>query len=185
MNTLYAKDRNQWRDWLTTNAASRKEIWLIYYKKDSRKSSIAHEDAVRQAICFGWIDGIVKKLDSERTVRRFTPRKPESYWSALNIKRAEELIRTGEMTPSGLLVFKPERKTEVQLSHFSSELKNIFRKSKAAWKNFQSFPPYYRRMTTGWVTSAKKPETQMQRLQQLIEFSAANRKINFMSSGKK
>src|SRR6476646_4922256 len=103
MNSYYPKNRNQWRNWLTKNAASGKEeVWLMYYKKDSRKSNISHEDAVKEAICFGWINGIVKKLDEERTVRRFSPRKPDSRWSALNIRRAQEIIRLGHMTPAGL-----------------------------------------------------------------------------------
>ena len=181
MNGYYhAKNRDQWRNWLTKNAASEKEVWLMYYKKDSRKPSISHEEAVKEAICFGWIDGIVKKLDEERTVRRFSPRKPDSRWSALNIRRAKELIRLGHMTPAGLAVFHPERKTPQQPGEFSPEITKIFRKNKAAWKNYLAFPPYYRRMTTGWIRSAKKPEIQMGRLDQLIRFSQANKKIDFM-----
>ena len=183
MKSFYAaKDRNQWRTWLAENAASGKEIWLIYYKKNSRKPSISHEDAVKQAICFGWIDGLVKKLDTERTVRRFTPRKPDSRWSALNIRHAEELIRSGEMTPAGLAAFKPERKIEAQPRDFSLELEKIFRQNKAAWSMFRNFAPSYRRMTAGWVGSAKKVETQMTRLRQLMKFSAAGKKIDFMKT---
>ena len=184
MNSFYAKNRDQWRNWLTKNAASEKEIWLIYYKKHSRKPSISHEEAVKQALCFGWIDGIVKKLDEERTIRRFSPRKPASRWSALNIRRAEELIHRGEMTPTGLAVYKPEQKIQPLPTNFSSELEKIFRKNKAAWDNFQNFPPYYQRITTGWVTSAKKLATQLNRLEQLIKFSAINKKIDFMKSKK-
>ena len=186
-NYYYAKNRNQWRIWLTNNAASEKEVWLIYYKKDSRKPSISHENAVKEAICFGWIDGIVKKFDEERTVRRFTPRRPESRWSPLNIMRAKELIRLGQMTTAGLEAFHPEGKTK-QLPtdpHFSQKISKIFRQNKAAWENFQAFPSYYRRMTTGWVQNAKKHETQIRRLEQLIRFSAANKKIDFMSSRQK
>jgi uncharacterized protein YdeI (YjbR/CyaY-like superfamily) len=182
MNSYYAKNRKQWRNWLTKSSANRKEIWLIYYKKDSRKLSISHEDAVKEAICFGWIDGIVKKLDEERTVRRFTPRKPESRWSALNIRRAKELIRLGKMTPAGLAAFIPEKTSKQQPNEFSTEISEIFRQNKAAWNNFQAFPPYYRRMTTGWVQSAKKPETQKSRLRQLIQFSEVNKKIDFMKT---
>jgi uncharacterized protein YdeI (YjbR/CyaY-like superfamily) len=101
-NYYYAKNRNQWRIWLSNNAASGKEVWLRYYKKDSRKLGISHEDAVKEAICFGWIDGIVKKLDEEQTVRRFTPRKPDSRWSDLNIGRARELTQSGEITLFGV-----------------------------------------------------------------------------------
>src|SRR5882724_10624153 len=135
MNSFYAKNRNQWRIWLTKNAARRKEVWLLYYKKHSRKPSISHEDAVKQAICFGWIDGIVKKLDEDRTVRRFSPRKPESLWSTLNISRAKELINNGEMTAPGLAVFKPERTRKALPGVFSTGLGRIFRKNKSACKN--------------------------------------------------
>jgi uncharacterized protein YdeI (YjbR/CyaY-like superfamily) len=185
MKSFYAKDPNQWRTWLAENAASGKEVWLIYYKKNSGKPSISHEDAVRQAICYGWIDGLIKRLDDERTVRRFSPRKPDSYWSGLNIKRAEDLIRSGEMTPAGLAVYKPERKTKSQPTALSNEIAKLFGKNKAAWENFQAFPPYYQRITAGWVESAKKPETRLKRLEQLIKHSAAGKKIDFMAGGKK
>ena len=156
----------------------------MYYKKDSRKPSISHEEAVKEAICFGWIDGIVKKLDEERTVRRFSPRKPDSRWSGLNISRAKELIQSGHMTPAGLSAFHPERKIPEQPSQFSAEVSKILRQNKAAWQNYQAFPPYYRRMTAGWIESAKKPETKIKRLERLIRFAEANKKIDFMKSSK-
>jgi uncharacterized protein YdeI (YjbR/CyaY-like superfamily) len=185
MNSFYAKDRDQWRKWLADNASHEKEVWLIYYKKHSRKPSISHEDAVRQAICYGWIDGVIKRLDAERTLRKFTPRKPESLWSTLNIRRAEELIRSQEMTPAGLLVYKPERKRASQPVALSEETTKLFRQNKTAWRNFQAFPPYYRRVTAGWVESAKKPETRLKRIIRLIESSAANKKIEFMTNSRK
>ncbi len=163
----------------------RKKSGLFITRNITENRGISHEDAVRQAICFGWIDGVIKRLDGERTVRRFSPRKPESRWSAINIKRAEELIRNGEMTPAGLAAYKPERKIKAQPRTFSSELNKLFSKNKAAWNNFKTFPPYYRRMTAGWVESASKPETRLKRLHQLIDFSAANKKIDFMASARK
>src|SRR5215475_8170966 len=111
MKTLYLKTRNEWREWLAQNGHAEKEIWLIYYKKHSQKPRIAYEDAVGEALCFGWIDGLIKKLDEDRYAQKFTPRKPKSRWSALNIKRARKLIADGVMTPAGLKVFHPETKT--------------------------------------------------------------------------
>ncbi len=185
MKSYYAKDCNQWLNWLTKHAAREKEVWLIYYKKHSRKPSITHEDAVRAAICYGWIDGVIRRLDAERTARRFSPRHPGSRWSALNIRRAQELIRSGEITPAGLAAFRPENKAATPPRRFSSKLSQIFKKNGTAWRNFQLFPAYYRRLSAGWVESAKKPETRMKRLQQLINFSAANQIIDFMASASK
>src|SRR5579864_4930465 len=105
MKTFYAKDRREWRSWLEKNASSSREIFLIYYKKGSGKPRIAYGDAVEEALCFGWIDGKVHKLDDHRYVQRFTPRRPASRWSLLNIKRAKKVIAAGQMTAAGLAVF--------------------------------------------------------------------------------
>lgn len=182
MNCFYTKNRDQWRKWLADNAPNETEAWLIYYKKHSRKPTISHEHAVRQAICYGWIDGVIKRLDSERTLRKFTRRRPESLWSPLNIRRAEELTRSAEMTPAGLLVYHPERKRDCR---FSKETVQLFSRDKAAWSNFQSFPPYYRRVIAAWLEGAKKPETRRKRLNRLIKSSALNQRIEFMTSSKK
>jgi uncharacterized protein YdeI (YjbR/CyaY-like superfamily) len=185
MDSFHAKNREQWRNWLAEHASRKKEVWLVCYRKHSRKPSISHEDAVRQALCYGWIDGVIKHLDPERTLRKFTPRKPESLWSALNIRRAEELIRSGEMTPSGLLVYNPARKRDPQPVSFSKETIKLFSRNKAAWRNFQAFPPYYRRVIAGWLESAKRPETKLKRLNRLIESSASNKRLDFMTSSRK
>jgi uncharacterized protein YdeI (YjbR/CyaY-like superfamily) len=180
MKTLYVKDRSEWRSWLEKDAGSSHEIFLIYYKKNSGKPRIAYEDAVEEALCFGWIDGKVNKLDDQRYVQRFTPRRPASRWSALNIKRAKKLIAKGKMKAAGLAVFNPTRKTAPQPTQLPGDLKQEFRKHTAAWENFQRFPPFYQRMTIAWVASAKKPETRLKRLQQLVEYSTGNRRIKFM-----
>ena len=180
MNTLYLKSRSEWRDWLSQNGAAEKEIWLIYYKKHSGKPRVAYEDAVEEALCFGWIDGTIKRLDEDRYAQKFTPRKPKSRWSALNIKRARKMISDGAMTPAGLKIFRPERKIEAKPTAFPKELEATFRRNREAWKNFEGFPPYYRRMTIQWVASAKKEETQQRRLKQLMTASARNKQIKFM-----
>jgi uncharacterized protein YdeI (YjbR/CyaY-like superfamily) len=104
----------EWRSWLEKNAGNRQEIYLIYYKKSSDKPRIANGDAVEEALCVGWIDGRVNKLDSERYVQRFTPRRPGSRWSALNIARAKKLIAAGKTRAAGLAVFDPVQKTAAQ-----------------------------------------------------------------------
>jgi uncharacterized protein YdeI (YjbR/CyaY-like superfamily) len=180
VKTFYAKNRGEWRAWLEKNSQSTKEIWLVYYKKSSGKPHVPYDDAVEEALCFGWIDGVIKKLDAERYAQRFTPRLPASRWSPLNIKRVRKMIRAGKLTARGLAVFDPARKIAPRPTEIPHELEEQFRKQTGAWDNFQKFPPYYRRMTTAWVASAKKEETQQKRLRQLIEFSARNQRIKFM-----
>jgi len=102
--TLYIKNRDEWRQWLSENHATAKEIWLISYSKDSGKRSILYLHAVEEALCFGWIDGIAKKIDDERLAQRFTPRRPKSNWTELNKERAKRLIQSGKMTEAGLKV---------------------------------------------------------------------------------
>jgi uncharacterized protein YdeI (YjbR/CyaY-like superfamily) len=180
MKTLYLKTRSEWRDWLERNGSKEKAIWLIYYKKHSGKPRISYEDAVGEALCFGWIDGVIKRLDEDRFAQRFTPRKPASRWSALNIKRARKLVRNGQMTPAGLRVFRPDQKIEAKPTQLPDDLEDELRENRDAWKNFENFPPYYRRMTIAWVASAKKDETRRKRLSQLIANSAQNKQIKFM-----
>lgn len=182
MKTLHVKDRNEWRSWLEKNSKSVEEIWLVYYKKNSGKQRIAYGDAVEEAICFGWIDGKLKKLDEARHAQRFTPRRSKSNWSALNIKRAKKLIHEGKMTAAGLDAFHPHQTTKTASlpTQLPPDLEEKFRKQVVAWENFNRFPPFYRRMTIGWVASAKKEETRVKRLRQLMDHSAENKRIKFM-----
>lgn len=180
MKTLYVKGRREWRSWLKKHGENCQEVFLIYYKKGSGQPRIAYEDAVEEALCFGWIDGRTNKLDDERYVQRFTQRRRTSRWSALNIKRAKKLIQEGKMTAAGLAEFRPERKTAVQPTELPKDLEQEFKNRAEAWGNFQRFPPFYRRMTSGWVVSGKKQETRLKRLQQLVKCSAQNRRIKFM-----
>jgi uncharacterized protein YdeI (YjbR/CyaY-like superfamily) len=180
MKTLYVEDRNKWRAWLKANCERETEIWLVYYKKDTGRLRIAYADAVEEAICFGWIDSKIKKLDQARFAQLFTPRKPKSKWSSTNLERAKRMIREGKMTAAGLRVFDPRNQTLALPTKLPGPLEEQFRKQEAAWENFQRFPPAYQRMTIGWVASAKKEDTQIRRLRQLIAESAANKRIKFM-----
>ena len=182
MKTLYLKDRSEWRAWLRKNSRSSDEIWLSFYKKKSGKPCFAYDHAVEEALCFAWIDSKVKNIDEARYAHRFTPRKPQSRWSALNIKRAEKLIAEGKMTPAGLRAFNPQvrRETPSMPERLPKDLEKQFQMKSDAWEHFKRFPPSYRRITIGWVASAKKEETRLKRLNQLIEFSARNKRIKFM-----
>ncbi len=182
MKTLYVKNRAEWRSWLRRKANTSDEVWLLYYKKDSGKPRIAYDDAVEEALCFGWIDSTVRRIDEARYAQRFTPRKPQSRWSPSNIQRAKKLIAEGKMTPAGLQAFSPRarRETPPMPTRLPRDLAHRFRMQSEAWEHFQRFPPGYRRITIGWVASAKKEETRLKRLQQLIESSARNERIKFM-----
>ena len=180
MKTLYVEDRNKWRSWLEANSLREPEVWLVYYKKGTGRPRVAYAHAVEEAICFGWIDGKIRRLDEARFAQRFTPRDPKSKWSRTNIERAKRMIREGKMTPAGLKVFDPHNQTPSLPTKFPPMLEEAFRKQKTAWENFRRFPPSYQRMTIGWVASAVKDETQLRRLRQLIAQSAADKRIKFM-----
>ncbi len=180
MKTLYVEDRGKWRAWLKANFERMPGVWLLYYKKDTGRPRIAYADAVEEAICFGWIDGKIKKLDQARFAQLFTPRRPKSKWSRTNIERARRMIREGKMTAAGLKVFDPRNQTPALPTKLPASLEEQFRKRETARENFTRFPPSYQRMTIGWVASAKQEATQLRRLCQLIAESAANRRIKFM-----
>lgn len=182
METVFAKDRVEWRRWLQKNSERSQEIWLVFYKKASGKPTVSYDHAVEEALCFGWIDGIVKKLDEECYVQRFTPRKARSPWSKSNIDRVERMIAAGQMTPAGTKAYEgaDRRLVQPQPTALPKLLEEKFRKQHTAWANYEKFPPGYRRITAGWVASAKKEETQLKRLERLIECSARNERIEFM-----
>jgi uncharacterized protein YdeI (YjbR/CyaY-like superfamily) len=182
METVLAKDRAEWRRWLAKNFARSDEIWLVFYKKASGKQTVSYDHAVEEALCFGWVDGMKKKLDEECYAFRFTPRKARSAWSKSNLQRVERLIADGKMTPAGLKAYNSDHRREVAPlpTALPQALEEKFRQQRAAWANYQKFPPGYRRMTAGWVVSAKKEETQIKRLEKLMEYSGRNERIEFM-----
>jgi uncharacterized protein YdeI (YjbR/CyaY-like superfamily) len=180
MKTLYVESRDEWRAWLEANSQRASEIWLVYYKKGTERPRVAYAHAVEEAICFGWIDGKIKRLDEARFAQRFTPRNPKSKWSRTNIERARRMIREGKMTPAGLKAFDPHNQTPSLPTKLPITLEEAFRKQKTAWENFHRFPPSYQRMTIGWVASAVKDAARLRRLRQLIDHSAANKRIKFM-----
>jgi uncharacterized protein YdeI (YjbR/CyaY-like superfamily) len=170
---------SRFRAWLKAHHAQTQELWVGFYKRKSGKRSITWPEAVDQALCFGWIDGIRKSLDDVSYVIRFTPRKPRSTWSAVNIARVKELVAQGLMSQAGLTAF--ERRSDEKSAIYSYEQRESakledaqeqkFRANPPAWNFFESQPPWYRRISTYWVISAKKEETRAKRLATLIECS--------------
>jgi uncharacterized protein YdeI (YjbR/CyaY-like superfamily) len=177
------------RRWLAKHHASAAELWVGYHKKATGEPSITWAESVEQALCFGWIDGIRKSLDERSYVIRFTPRRPNSYWSFVNVGTAQRLIAENLMEPAGLAAF--ERRSVERGAAYSSENKDVtlgkaheraFKKNPVAWRFFQSQPPGYRRTATWYVVSAKREETQAKRLARLIADSAAGRRIGMLDS---
>jgi uncharacterized protein YdeI (YjbR/CyaY-like superfamily) len=179
---LHFANRAEWRRWLAENHAKAKEVWVGHWKVSTGKPTVDYDEAVEEALCFGWVDGKKKSVDAERYAYRYTPRSSNSLWSALNIDRAKRLIAEGKMTPSGLAAFKghAKRRSAVLPVVLPRELEKLFRKSTTAWKNFEEFSPGYKKLCIGWVASARKAETQLRRLDTLIQHSAKNTKIKFM-----
>ncbi len=182
---LHFKNRTEWRNWLEKNHDKEKEIWIIYYKKHTGNHSVPYNDAVEEALCFGWIDGIVKKLDEERYVQRYSPRNPKSLWSETNIKRVKKMVKEGKMTSVGLKLYKDAMKSRQIAPTLSAtvppDLIKALMKNKKAWGNFKKFPPSTKLMFTYWVKTAKTKETREKRIKRAVELSALNRKYPTMS----
>jgi len=173
-----------WRDWLEKHHGQHKELLVGFYKKNSGKPSISWPESVDAALCFGWIDGIRRRIDDVSYSIRFTPRKPTSIWSSINMKRVAELTAQGLMRPAGLKAFEARQEKrsavyafEQQNIGFDRAQERLFRANARAWEFFQSQPPGYRRLVTWWVTSAKREETRERRLAALMEDSAQGRRI--------
>lgn len=180
----YAAD---FRRWLETHHASAAELWVGFHKRHTGKTSIDWPQSVDCALCFGWIDGLRRSLGSESYVIRFTPRKPTSVWSAINIRKMAELTRQGLMTPAGLAIFEkrsPSRAhgyTYGNRTPFDAATRAVFQAKKKAWAFFEAQPPGYRRLLAHWVMSAKRDETRKRRLAKLIAESAAGKRIDQFS----
>ena len=188
MEPTFFKTSGHLRRWLEKNHGSATELWVGMYKKASGKIGITYKEALDEALCFGWIDGVRKSVDAEAYVQRFTPRRANSYWSAVNTTRAKELIGAGRMHDAGLAVF--ERRDTSKTARYSFEREHAkldapaekqFRANTKAWQFFQSQPPGYRRVALHWVTSAKRPETRQRRLETLIRDSGRGRRIGLLT----
>ncbi len=181
--TLYVKTRTAWRSWLEKNHNKYDEIWFVFYKKHTGKPSVKYDEAVEEALCFGWIDSILKRLDDEKYVQRFTPRKAKSQWSDLNKKRVKKLIGEGRMTKSGMAVLSfdpdaeiiPPPQITLQVS-FEDEIK----KNNIAWSNFSKMAPSHKKYYVSYIMVAKQHETRLRRLNKVIDALVQNKKPGFL-----
>ena len=179
---LYVKTRKEWRRWLEKNHSTSEGVWLIYFKKPSGKPRIPYNDAVEEALCFGWIDGKIKKINEDYYIQHFTQRRRGSRWSKYNVDRVEKLINEGKMEPAGLLAFKETlEKPELIYDNRSSgepdvpdDLSNELGRNNKAYENFKNFPQSSRRIYVEWLKSAKRPETRAARINKIVEFSEKN-----------
>jgi len=185
MKQLYIADRDKWRDWLSENHATKAGIWLVFYKKETSRPTITYEDAVEEAICFGWIDSIIKKIDAARYARKFTPRSVKSKWSQLNKKRANKMIRQGLMAEVGLAKIKAAKKTGLWIKDprprisldISPEFAKALARNKKAKESFDKLAPSYRKHYIGWITVAKRPETKKRRIAESIALLEQGKKL--------
>jgi uncharacterized protein YdeI (YjbR/CyaY-like superfamily) len=185
---LVFENRQKWRNWLTQNHYKSQSAWIVISKKNSAKKGITLDEAVEEAICFGWIDGKLKTRDQETFTLKFTPRKAISVWSKINKKRAEKLILEGKMTPAGLMSVEQAKKngswdsayTNLTLAETPHDLEEALLKEPRAWKNFNEFANSYRNMYVGWVSQAKTAQTRQKRIQTVVEQSLKNKKALFL-----
>ena len=172
MNKIQAKNRKEWRQWLSNNHQTENEIWLVYYKKHSKKASISYSDSVEEALCFGWIDGIKKRIDDEKYMHRFTPRTKSSHWSKKNIETAERLIAEGLMTKTGLKFFESGKNNPVKSFEPGQKdieiIENEIRRNNTAWDFYEQLAPSYKKHYQMWIISAKRQETKERRLAECI-----------------
>ena len=192
MKPVFFPKQKDLRKWFEKNHKKEKELLAGYYKVSSGKPSITWSQSVDEALCFGWIDGIRKSIDEESYCIRFTPRNPKSNWSAINIKKVEELTLLGLMKPEGLKVFgfRKEEKSKIYAYEnpeveFNKSFEKLFKANKKAWAFYQTTTPTYRKITSRWVMSAKQEATRLKRLNELIPDCSAGRNIKAMSYGKK
>jgi len=183
-NITYFRAPANFRKWLEKNHAKKEELWVGFYKKGSGKLSITWPESVDQALCFGWIDGVRKSVDEDSYTIRFTPRRRGSIWSAVNIKRANELKAAGLFQPAGIAAFAARRENKSGIYAYEQRGATIpepylsrLKKNKAAFAFFASQPPGYCKLMSWWILSAKKEETRLKRLAKLIEECAAGRSI--------
>jgi len=185
----FFKAQSDFHNWLLKNHDKIDEIWIGFWKVDSKQKGITYSHALDEALCFGWIDGIRKSINDDSYKIRFTPRKKNSKWSKVNIKRANEFLKSEQMQPSGLKAFgkreegnKIKYSLEEKIEKLSPDFEKKFRADKNAWEFFQLQPPYYKRTASFWVMSAKKEESRQRRFEILFNDSANKKRIDVLNS---
>ncbi|HKV35889.1 MAG TPA: YdeI/OmpD-associated family protein [Pyrinomonadaceae bacterium] len=191
MKPKFFATQEKFREWLEKNHASATELLVGFHKKSSGKKSITYAEALDEALCFGWIDGVRRSLDETSYEQRFTPRRARSIWSLVNVKHIERLKKDGRMHAAGLAAYEQRDPKRTGIYAFenaprelSAEYEKEFRKTKGAWEYFQTYPPYLKKTVSYWVMSAKKEETRLARLRRLIECSARGERIGVLPSKK-
>lgn len=185
IDAFYARDRSEWRAWLEQNHAHSSGIWLIYYKKESGKPRVAYDEAVEEALCFGWVDSRPNAIDGESYMQLFSPRKAKSPWSKLNKQRVESLIRRGLMTPAGLEKIEAAKQDGSWGSYDGIEelaippdLAEALAADPTAQANFMAFSPSSKKNILWWIESARRPETRLKRVTGTVTLAAQNIKAN-------
>jgi uncharacterized protein YdeI (YjbR/CyaY-like superfamily) len=168
---LDVRTRKAWRAWLARNHDRVSEIWLVYQKAHTGRPSVGYEDSVNEALCYGWVDSLIRRVDDDRFARRFTPRKADSAWSTANRRRYAEMERQGLLAEPGRRRPPTSRSGDAPLVSAAARrtLERALREHRAAWAAYQRLPPSHQRRYLMWVTDAKRPETRARRLQQTVE----------------
>jgi uncharacterized protein YdeI (YjbR/CyaY-like superfamily) len=185
MKKVYVKTRQAWRDWLSLHHAKSRGIWLVFYKKDTGKPSLSYDEAVEEALCFGWIDSIIKKIDNEKYVRKLTPRKPDSQWSELNKKRVARLRKKGLMTEAGLEKVKMAKLSgqwnkearPQSIFDIPGDFRKALAKSGKAGSFFDQLTASYQKQFIGWIAVAKRPETRERRIRESVALLERGEKL--------
>jgi uncharacterized protein YdeI (YjbR/CyaY-like superfamily) len=183
--TFYAKDRKTWRKWLLQHHASKDSVWLIIYKKESGTPTVYYEEAVEEALCFGWIDSKPNKRDADSFLQFFARRKPRSNWSGLNKKRVARLFEEGLMMPAGIAAIEIAKQNgawtaldKVDALEYPPELEKAFKANPVAKRNFEAFPPSTKRGILEWIGNAKRIETLQKRVDETVRLAAQNLRAN-------
>jgi uncharacterized protein YdeI (YjbR/CyaY-like superfamily) len=185
-NFLAVSSPQEWRQWLEKNHRTETEIWLVFLKKNTGKPCISYDYAVEEALCWGWIDSIIKRIDENSYVRKFTPRTDTLKWSALNLTRIHKLIQEGKVTPAGMAkidtgllagTLKPVVKPSEMVKTIPPELQAVLSEDTIVWQNFNNRSKSEQRNILGWIGSAKKEETRQRRIKEVMELLAQNKKL--------
>ena len=183
MKTLLAQTADRWREWLDEHHDSESEVWLIFHKLHTGVTSIAYTDALDEALCVGWVDSLVKRLDDRRYALKFTPRRADSRWSTTNRKRYAALKASGRLKPPGIKRaptnrgYAPRPPRYKMPSKLPAYIETALRKRPAAWRNFEALAPSHRRRYLGWIESGTREETKARRLQEAIRLLAAGKEL--------